>query len=232
VLYSWNPFAVEYARLAQGLRVPSTPSAADDSATSRAFASQLLQGSVPIWLRALPYRVPPMSRFENPWVLVLEVVPDQTAKEAATRLATFCLALNDEETAVRQLDAALALDRDYVPALVTLARVQVANPKRGDVRATVQRIQNLRGADSLALEDNIGLATLYMQIGDTARARIVATRAITQADEKSIRKLPWDYTTANFVLLARKLNLATLRPAIVEFAYAQLDPAVQAQLPK
>ncbi len=231
VLFSWGPFTTEYARLARALRASATPIVADDSATRNAFGPQLLKGNIPAWLRPLPYRVPPMAGVENPWVWILEVTPGQAPKEAATRFAQFSLAMNDEAGALRQLDAALRLDPGYVPALISLARLQFADPARGGFSATLQRLRAAHaGTGGLALEDEIGLASVYVLAGDSTRAREVVARAIREADERSIRRLPWDYTPANFIVLARQFNLLNVRPDIMKFTFDLLDPDVRAQL--
>ena len=231
VLFSWGPFTTEYARLARGIRAPTVLTSADDEMVSNAFGPQLLRGAVPGWLRPLPYRVPPIPGLEDAWVLVLEVAPGQAPKEAATRFAQYALALNEEANAVGQLRDALEMDSTFIPALVTLARIQQANPAHGEFQTTLRRIAARgRALDSLALEDAIGLASVYSLAGDTTRARQLVRRVLLGADERSVRRLPWDYSAANFVVLANQLGLQDVRPDILDFTYGLLDPGVQAQL--
>lgn len=231
VLYSWNAFATEYARLALGLRGGATPTVAEQKRIDESFGLRLMQGAIPTWLRPLPYRVPAVAGSDASWALVLEVAPNQSPEEAATYSAQYCLAMNDEDTAVQQLGIALDARPAYVPALVTLARIQAANPRRGDYRTTLQRLQRALGdRDTVALEDRIGLATLYVTTGDTAAGRAMVRRAIEQANELAIRRLPWDYTAANFIVLARQLGLMDLRPDIMELVLRTLDPSVRTQL--
>jgi Tfp pilus assembly protein PilF len=139
------------------------------------------------------------------------------------------MAMNDEETALRQLQMALGASPDYRPALIALARIQLANPKRGDARATLQRIEKPSN-DTLALEDRIGLASLYLALGDTARSRAATREALAVADERAVRRLPWDYTTANFIVLLRRFGLSNERPRIVQLATDLLDPVIRSQL--
>ena len=232
VLFSWNAFTAEYARLALGRRVRSGLPADDEAVTDRSFGAELLRGELPVWLRPLPYRVPQMAGLEDEWVLVLEVVPGPSATEAAVHDAEFYLAMGAIDDAVRVLDGALARDPANVPALITLARVQLTDRQRGDARVTLTRLRAARGSapDSLALEDQVALATVDMLAADTTAARAVMTRAIAHADARSIRRLPWDNTPANFIVLARQLNLMDARPDIMAFAFSLLDPATQAQL--
>jgi tetratricopeptide (TPR) repeat protein len=163
--------------------------------------------------------------------LVLELAPAQTSNQASVRFAQYALAMNDAATAVSLLNASLASDPRDVPALIALARLQQADSTLGSYRATLQRV-DARGAarDSLALEDDINLATVYAIAGDSSRARTVLTRALQRADERAIRRLPWDYTAANLIVLARQLGLRDVRPELLDLAYQLLDPAVQAQL--
>lgn len=228
VLFSWDPFVVEYARLARGIRAHA---AFRDVEAAQAFGPQLLQGVIPMWLRPLPYVVPPIAGLEGAWVLVLEVAAEQTAPEAATRAAQYALAMNDEASALRTLNGALEADPAYLPALIALARVQQAKPSLGDYRATLQRVAARgRAVDSLALEDQVGLASVYVAAGDTLRARARISRALADADERKVRRLPWDYTAANLIVIARQLGLTDARPEILDLAYRLLDPAIQARL--
>jgi hypothetical protein len=226
VLFSWSPFATEYALLANGL---PRETHVDDPTLRNALGPALLQGAIPPWLQPLSYPIPPFAGFDNPWALVLEVTPVRALEETATRSAIYCMAMNDEETALRQLQMALGASPDYRPALIALARIQLANPKRGDARATLQRIEKPSN-DTLALEDRIGLASLYLALGDTARSRAATREALAVADERAVRRLPWDYTTANFIVLLRRFGLSNERPRIVQLATDLLDPVIRSQL--
>jgi hypothetical protein len=231
VLFSWNAFATEYARLALGARGGTTLSPADQKRIDESFGPRLMQGAIPTWLRPLPYRVPAIAGHDAPWALVLEVAPNQSAEEAATRSAQYCLAMNDEATALQQLGIALDANPAYVPALVTLARVEAARPSRGNTRVILERLQSaLTNQNVIALEDRIGLASLYMTLGDTSAARAAVRRAIEEANEADIRRLPWDYTAANFYILARQFGFAELRPDMLELVFRTLDPSVQLQI--
>jgi hypothetical protein len=123
----------------------------------------------------------------------------------------------------------LARSPNYIPALVSLARAQYGDTARGSFQSTMKRIGTPPAA-SQTLENNIGLATVYLLAGDTTRSRTYETRALLQADERSVRRLPWGYTAANFVLLARHLRLAYLRPSIVGLAVRLLDAGIRAQV--
>ncbi|HKS05807.1 MAG TPA: hypothetical protein VJR92_05805 [Gemmatimonadaceae bacterium] len=230
VIYSWAPFMTEYARLSRGIRGPASASIPADSLINDAFGPRLMQGAVPIWLTPLPFRPPEIPGITDASVLVLEVSPAQTATEAGVRFAKYSLAMNDVATAVRLLNGALADDPANASALITLARLQQADTTLGSYRATLRRAEARSAAlDSLALEDDVALASVYAIANDTTRARAVLTRALRRADARAIRRLPWDYTAANMIVLARQLGVRD-RPELLELAYQLLDPAVQAQL--
>jgi hypothetical protein len=231
VLYSWNAFATEFARLAIGLGDKSAPQPQLGQRTDQSFGSQLIRGAIPGWLRPLPYRVPAIAGYENPWVLVLEVAPDRPPEEVATHSAQYCLAMDDVATAIQQLGIALDANAAYVPALILLGRVQAGHPEHGDVRSTVSRIRSALGSDgAMPLEDRISLASLYVTLADTAAGRVAMIRAVDDATETEVRRLPWDYTAANFFMLARQFGLAERRPEIMNLVFRTLDPSVQVHI--
>ncbi len=130
VFFSWNPFGVDYARLATGQRAPVRGESADPAALKDTFVLQLLnERRIPQWLRPLPYRLPSYPALQQDWIRIFEVVPDQSADEAMVRLAQYHLALDEGPAAATALNAVLDRHPGYLPALIQSARTAASRWK-------------------------------------------------------------------------------------------------------
>ncbi|HYV98336.1 MAG TPA: glycosyltransferase family 39 protein [Gemmatimonadaceae bacterium] len=232
VLYSWSPFAEEYARLGLGIRVRSVPADSQLSALRRSFGVHLLRGEYPAWLRPLSYHVP--DGYGAHSVRVLEVAPDQSADEASTWTAQYYYSLQQRDSAEQRVDAVLARHPGYLPALLLKARMALAGTnQRSDQHAAdslVRAIRAPRPDSVVTFKELVGVAIVEMQAGDTLRARNATRNAIARATPAAVRALPWGTIPANFALLIRRFGLDSLRPDIAALNFAQLDPAIQAQV--
>jgi hypothetical protein len=223
-IYSWDTFAEEYAKLSRGLRRP-------DPVPTDAFMLRILRdGSIPSWLRPIPYSMPQQRDLAKQYVRLLEVVPDQSLEEATVRVAQYLWAMNKPDEAVRQLSPLLARGSDYLPALVCLAQVQQS---RGDVsafRQTVQQIRtNLGKAGTMPLEDRVGLAMVMAFANDPSQVREQLTGALQAADERSVRHLLPD-TLMNLVDLTRQMKLTDQYARTYQLAVDLLPPEAKAAL--
>ena len=222
VLFSWAPFDESYARLARGLRSgqPVPPDA---------FIEQLRQaGACPAWLRPVYYPLPDHPFLRTQWVRVYAVVPQQSREEALVRNAQYLVADGKTDEAESVLRAALEINNGYLPALVTLAQVQLIREQPASFAIVFQRVaRNLAGAAMLELGDRITLATEFDAIGDTGRARGLVEACLAAADEKALRRLAPD-TLFRLLLLTRQLNAAVTRPDLFRFAVTLLpNPSLQ-----
>jgi hypothetical protein len=231
VLFSWAPFAESYARLARGL--PATQPVPPD-----AFIAQLQRmGAGPAWLRPVYYALPDHPYLRNQWVRVYEVVPEQSRLESQVRTAQYLLADGKTDEAESVLGVVLESNAGYLPALITLAHVQLAREKPAAFAAVCQRIdRNLAGAGKLELGDRINLAVVFDAIGDSGRARTLVESCLATADEKALRRLAPE-TLGRLLLLTRQLNAAVASPDLFRFAVtllptASLQRAVMEEMPR
>jgi hypothetical protein len=81
----------------------------------------------------------------------------------------------------------------------------------------------------LSFEDNVNLAVVHQLSADTASSRAAFVRALSQADERSLRRLPPDLSTFYFVQLANVFGMAAERPEIIALARSLLPPDLEAQ---
>ncbi len=185
VLLPWGNFAPESARLARGLRATAAVPAG-------AFALELLASGhgLPDWVRPLPYRLPESDQFKNQFALVLELVPAQTAADAAIRRAQFLGAMGDPTAARELVRQVLAENPRHLPGLVLLAQLQRAARDRPAHTATIQRVLPLlAAAPALEADDRVALA-LELAAGnslDAARAQVALGWATFQ--EREVRRL-------------------------------------------
>jgi len=196
VIYSWDAFVMEYARLAQEvnqnnpLKWPGNgPGTTDD-----AFLLRLLrQRAIPPWLRPIPYHIPDLPSLKDSFVLMLEVVPDQTIEEAGVRNAQWIISVgtpNSLDNAEKTLKGALDKKPDYLPALIALALLEKQRGEDNVFHDTLQAIgPHLDQADTLALDDRVDLCIALAANNQTQEAAREVAACLVMADEKSLRRV-------------------------------------------
>ncbi len=185
-IYSWDAFAQEYSKLSRGLRL-------NDEVPSDAFILKILTtGNLPPWLRPVPYNLPPNNpNLKNQFVLLLEVVPNDSTTDALVRIANFLWASNKPEAAEGQLAAAFQQNPTYLPALIAEGRIRQALGKKDDVNRIVESIRaNYDKAAKLSLEDHIDLASVFTYVGDTPKVLEQIQEAFRLADDRSLAPAP------------------------------------------
>lgn len=220
VIISWDAFAEEYTRLT---KEAGKGSAAPDSA----FMQQIMRSRrLPKWLRPLPYpsgELPRMKMAKDFFLGVFEVVPDQTDAEAGVRNAQYLIAIGDPRAARPHLEIALRAEPDYLPALITLGRLQFAGATPGERRALLERIgRQLPLAGPLDLGDRIDLAVLLHANGDAREAGRQLAACWAAADERGLRQLRPD---AGFALLDLTRRLGLSYPPELQALTVSLLPA-------
>ena len=220
VVFSWDPFVEEYARLARGLRADEPPPA--DAFAVRLVRDFFEQHSLPRWLRPLPYALPPDAAFRGQWVLIFEVAPEQTEDVARVRVAQFLVDKRMFAEAESQLRLALERDPRSLPAAIALAALQSARGRRDEFAATMERVRaGLDHADALELDDRVALARVLTLAGDTAAAAEQIDAALALADEASLRRLRRG-ALRDLLELADELQVSASRPEAVRAAAALL----------
>ncbi|MCC7007199.1 MAG: hypothetical protein IT184_00120 [Acidobacteria bacterium] len=220
-IFSWDAFAQEYPKLWHGL-------SRSEDAPPDAFIARLLQtGSLPNWLRPIPYAIPSDMELATQYVRLFEVVPDQSQEEAIVRLAEYFLATDKPEAASRQLQPLLTRTPSYLPALVSQARAQYA---RGEIEEFAQTVAHIRAnpasAGRMHLDDAVALAMVMALANDPAYAREQLRAALRHADEQSIRRL-LPGSIINLLGLMRRLDLATEYALVHRWAFSLLPPEAE-----
>jgi tetratricopeptide (TPR) repeat protein len=223
-IYSWDPFADEYAKLWRGRRL-------HDQTPTDSFVYQLLHsGKIPVWLRPLPYRLPQDGQLRGQYVMLLEVALDQTPQEAGVRVAQYLMSEQLNDQAETQLRSDLANYPNYLPALIALARLQQS---RGQVDAFTDTMltirDNLNQLDKIPFADRVDLVIDFALANDHANVQDQVLATLHAATENGIRQLQPD-ALFNFIELVRQTGMAGVNPAIMTFAFSLLSLEGQTQV--
>lgn len=227
VVFSWDPFVEEYARLARGLR-------AHEPVPADAFGLQLVLGfletqSLPRWLRPIAYALPPDAAFQGHWVLIFEVAPEQTEEIALVRVAQFLMDKRMPRGAESRLRLALERDPRSLTASIVLASLQNALGRTEEFAATLELVRaRLDRTDDLDLGDRVELARVLALGGDTAEAAGQIDAALAIADERSLRQLR-PAALRDLLDLADRLQVSASRPEAVRAAADLLSPDARAR---
>jgi tetratricopeptide (TPR) repeat protein len=186
VVFPWQTFADEFARLAQGRR-------ADQPTVVPAFLRDVLTApEPPPWLKPLPYVTPAYDALKplGP-VRIFEVVPDQTPAEVLLRLAQYHLALDDRDAAAGEVLRAEAADPRYLPAHIFRARLAHGLGLTWDFDRELEAIRrDLVSQDAtLALEDRIDLLAVLAVAGDHTDVVRELQLCIDQAEDRQLRRV-------------------------------------------
>lgn len=118
------------------------------------------------------------------WRRVLELAPEHTA--ARVKLGEMLLKANRHDEAAALFDAVLAAEPEHPQALIGRARVDLVRGDRGAARGRLERVvarTDFRlGADLLA--------TVYEELGDGNRARVLRGRQKHHGAHQAVRD-PW-----------------------------------------
>jgi hypothetical protein len=225
VVVSWDSFAAEASRLTLGLR-------RNDAAPEDSFLARLSKGhGCPFWLRPVHYPELAPKPVKGDSVLVYEVVPEMSREEAALRYAQLLFERGEQVDAEKFLNLLVRHYTDYLPGWVALAQVQAGLNRVEAFRASVRRIAALQSqAQGLALDDRIGLATVFAMAEDLESMRKHTRACLDSADEKALRRLSANLLL-NFILLAQDTGEAPSRPALMRQATELLPGYMQKQVP-
>ncbi len=257
VIYSWDPFYKEYARLAQNMHRPISDLeyqaeeplrgwlgtwlpmavqhpdevAAEIPKIQNAFVYSLIEGGkVPTWLRPVYYQMPPDPGLRGQYVRIFEVVPEQTPKELAARLAQAAMDGNQLNAALGDVNAALQSDPNYLPALIYAARVLNIAHNDQAFASVMQAIRNnLAQADTLDYDDRMELAIALVLANDMPDAQAQITILMNTASTRDLRRLSSEqlYNLSSFL---RQIGLLNARPGLAAFIDTLLPDFQRVQL--
>jgi hypothetical protein len=216
VLYSWDAFDIVQAKLYRGLS-ESTPIPAD------LFVANLLAAPVPPpWLRAIPFKLPAHPELEGQQVRIWEVVPSQTAAQAAAHAAGYYLELGRPEIAERL--APMLAENDPLSAAVRGAIALRRQDAAAFSSALKQVVAGLPAMETLSLEDRLAvvLVLAVAQRSDLARVQLAA--ALRKADARSVRHLT-SGAVSDLLVLCDALRVDWPDRKLQQLAQEQVPPS-------
>ena len=257
VIFSWDPFYKEYARLAQNMHRPITDSeyqaeaplrgwlgtwlpravnrpdqaAAEIPKIENAFVYSLIEGQkIPSWLRVVYYPMPGDAALRGHYVAIYEVVPDQTPSDEAVQYAYDQMALGNLQNALNSINTVLRTDPAYLPALICGARVlnQAGNTQAfGSVMQAVHN--NLAKADSLSFDDRLELCITLVLNNEMEAAKTQIGAVMNAATTRNIRRLNPEQLY-NFISFIQQVGLIDVRPGLAGFCETLLPDSQRVQL--
>ncbi|MFZ5495657.1 MAG: hypothetical protein ACOZE5_10030 [Verrucomicrobiota bacterium] len=218
IMPAWDGFLDDYAGLGRAGKTGAT-------AAQNSLVAAIHRWEQPGWLRPRAYQIPPIAGFEEQRIEVFEVVDEQDAPGAMSRMAEFFV-----ETGRLELAAAARQSLQRYPAhlgaLVATAKVDAARREGAAFAGTVARLMPLLEAGgarrALPWDRRVSLAVVLATAHKETEAREQLEHCLREATEERLRSLP---TQALFQLLtlARRRGL--------EFPSAQLGALALELLP-
>lgn len=205
VIFPWGSFTDESARLVRGLRP-------GEHIPPGAFARDLLESGrgMPDWVRPLAYHLPETPQFKDDLVLAFEIVPGQSAPEAAVRRAQFLVAFGNAEDASHLVADTLKANPTFLPALIMRAEFQRQARNQSGFSETLQRIQGaLSYNPPLETGDRVLLALELVAAREIDRAKQQLFACWATASERDLRRL----TAAQLNLLLKMSQDLQVAPA-------------------
>ncbi len=105
------------------------PTAGKDAIKDTFGYKLLVNQALPTWLRPIPYNIPVDARLPNLRVLLLQVVPPQSDRDANWHIALAQLGMGDGENAVKTFEGAIMMspENERVPLCQTAANICYSN---------------------------------------------------------------------------------------------------------
>lgn len=222
VVPSWDPFFDDFARL---YLVP------EHANRVSFFVQELRRWHLPAWLRPIAYSPPVIKGMESASVLVLEVVEEQPAALAGSRLAEFLVETGRNEDA-RQIEDLLRRFPGDLGALTARAQIQTAQGNSAAFAATITTIRSRLASQAdryLAWDRRVALAAVLAQADQLELSRAQVQRCVAEADQRRLRMLN-EGALYRLLVLSDAFALPLPGPDLRPLAAQLLSPELRQQL--
>jgi hypothetical protein len=183
VCISWETFEPAMVLLERGLP-------ADSTLPTDAFYARLLQSPVPpLWLQAVPFKLPKHPALDESHVRIWKVVPPQSPATALARATNFYLELGQLDAAAKLAEPLLEYQRELTAMVMLAAIASRDGDQEGFGAAFGQVLARLDQAPPLALDEHLHLVVV-LAVGrraDLAQAQLRA--AMAKLNDASLRQL-------------------------------------------
>lgn len=216
ILPSWDPFMLEYARLAT-------------NEPEQSLAALLQRWLPPRWLQPIAYPLPAIAGMEDDFAAIFAVVDVQDNATALSRLAEYFLEMGQAQPALalsRALKESFSTD---LGALTTRAQIALAMRNAPEVRELANAIMPFveRGDDlDLPWDRRISLALVLLNLQQRELARGRLEDCLYEADDARIRRLS-PSTLYRLVAALESLGLDFPEPALGALARELVSAGVE-----
>ncbi|MEI6106402.1 MAG: hypothetical protein WCR49_05250 [Opitutae bacterium] len=218
VIPSWDDFFENYKRPAS-------------IQTNELFFVSLDRWALPPWLRPVAYQLPAIAGFEAQSVKILEVVEEQDAPVADSRLTEYFIEMGQVENAKIAEQMLRRYPADF-GVLVARAQVKVAAADAAGFTSVFEPLlQRLAaGADrSLPWDRRVSLAIVLARGKRLDLARPQVQRCLAEMTEARLRTLPTN-SLYHVLVLKKALGLEMPDPRLQALALALLPAEARPQL--
>ena len=225
VMPSWDRFLEEYAGLGRAGKTAA-------AAAQNSFVAAIQRWEQPAWLRPRAHTIAPIAGFEGQRIDVFEVVDEQDAAGAMSRLAEFFV-----ETGRLELAASARGELQRYPAhlgaLAALAKVDAAHRDSAAFAGTLARLMPVLeaggGRRALPWDRRVSLAVVLATARKEAEAREQLERCLREATDERLRSLSGQ-SLFQLLTLAKRRGLELPTPELARLAMALLPPEARGRL--
>jgi hypothetical protein len=181
VIPSWDSYLDSYARMGMG-QVEGTA------------LKTWHDWNLPPWLRPVPYQIPSIAGCEGQSVAVLEVVEEQDAAAALSRIAEYFVEMQQLDPAAMAGQALRRYPAD-LGALAARAQVEIARGDTAGFASTVELLQRRLSSKAdrgLPWDRRVSLAIMLARGKHMDLARDQVLRCLAEVDEAKLRSLTTD----------------------------------------
>jgi len=186
-----------------------------DPAASFVYALHNTHGGGFSWLRALPYRLPPVGSLEEQSVMVLEVMDETDAATQQSRFVEYLVETHQAEQAALASQALLRYPAN-LGSLAALAQLAIARGDEGAFdKAFKAIVSNLpsRSGQGLAWDRRVSLAVVLALGGRADLSREQVNRCFREANEAHIRFLTTE-SLYHLLLLGGRVGIEISDPEL------------------
>jgi hypothetical protein len=186
-----------------------------DPAASFVYALHNTNGGGFSWLRALPYKLPPVGSLEEQSVMVLEVTDETDTATQQSRFVEYLVETHQDEQAALASQALLRYPSN-LGSLAALAQLAIARGDEGAfAKAFKSIVSNLasRSGQGLAWDRRVSLAVVLALGGRADLSREQVNRCFREANEAHIRFLTTE-SLYHLLLLGRRAGMEISDPKL------------------
>lgn len=219
----WDPYLNTYLQLGLGKE-------AGKERLETSFLSVLQRWEVPLWLRAIPYRLPPGQGVDGP-IIIFEVVDEQAPAVADARLVEYFLEMDMLGKAREHAQNLTKYPNDWGALAMACTITAATNDVPGLSAAREKLFSALERPERrrLAWDRRVSLAIALAQQKRPDLAKTQIEKCLAEISTDNLRSLT-TVSLYRFHLLCKAYGLAISDPGLQTLSRALLRPDLRARL--